>query len=380
MNNIIERVWNRNSMVTIEDLRGMTFQAEEAGHTFRIRGVDGAGNAVLLSGTPAGVMLRPDNTDVALDCSVADGCVEATLPAECYDVAGRFGITVYLTSDSQKTAIYAAVGSVSRTSSGNESPGTTASVVDLVNAIEAAIEQIPATDTALKAAMAPTYSTSGLYAVGSYAWYNGTLYRCTTAITSGETWTSGHWTAAAIGSDVCDLKSALEGMNPGAEKGYSSGGYINCAQSTIDRTVIVPSANYKYLVDSCLPGDMYLINASGAASAKPWTFIDSTGKRLTYYTSSGDWACNMQIVQAPANSAYLISNYLIADTPYPLAYKFSNSVFGKAKALDYTKAVSIPSGSDLNNCQTPGNYYVENATTAEQIDHIPEEISGRLTV
>ncbi|MBQ1779506.1 MAG: hypothetical protein IIZ93_15240, partial [Acidaminococcaceae bacterium] len=82
-------------------------------------------------------------------------------------------------------------------------------VVDLVNAIAAAVATIPASYTDLMAGMAPTYSTSGLYAVGSYAWYNGKLYRCTTAITSGETWTSGHWTLANLGSDLVDLKSAL---------------------------------------------------------------------------------------------------------------------------------------------------------------------------
>ena len=207
-NNVIRRVWNKNSLTNIEELRGMVFQAEEAGHTFEIRGVDGEGNAIALSGTPSGVMLRPDGTDVTLDCAVSDGVVTATLPAECYDVQGRFGLTVYLTSDGQKTAIYAAIGTAVHTSSGNVSPATTASVVDLINAIEAAIEQIPASDTNLKAAMAATYSTSAVYPVGSYAWYNGKLYKCITAITSGETWTSAHWTEAKLANDVSDLKSA----------------------------------------------------------------------------------------------------------------------------------------------------------------------------
>lgn len=218
MNNIIRRKWNRNSITNIEDLCGAIFQAEEAGHTFEISGVDSDGNTVALSGTPSGVMLRPDNTDVALDCAVSGGVVTATLPAECYDVQGRFGITIYLTSDEQKTAIYAAVGSVARTSSGNASPETTASVVDLINAIEAAIAEIPASDTNLKGALAPTYSTSAVYPVGSYAWYSGKLYRCTTAITTGETWTSAHWTEAKLGQDVCDLKSALQPLEDSTEK------------------------------------------------------------------------------------------------------------------------------------------------------------------
>ena len=47
-NNVIQRVWNKNRMVNIEDLRGMAFQAEAAGHTFEISGIDNAGNTVSL--------------------------------------------------------------------------------------------------------------------------------------------------------------------------------------------------------------------------------------------------------------------------------------------------------------------------------------------
>ena len=209
MNNIIKRKWNQNSMVIIEDLQGMAFQAESGGHTFQISGVDGEGNAVALSGTPAGVLLRADGQDVTLTCSVSGGVVSATLPANAYVVPGRFGLTIFLTSDGQKTAIYAAVGTVGKTSSGTVAPPAGSDVVTLVNAIAAAVATIPASYTDLMAGMAPTYSTSGLYAVGSYAWYSGKLYRCTTSITSGETWTSAHWTLANLGSDLVDLKSAF---------------------------------------------------------------------------------------------------------------------------------------------------------------------------
>lgn len=45
------------------------------------------------------------------------------------------------------------------------------------------------------------YSTTADYAVGDYCTKSGTVYRCTTAITGGETWTSGHWTADSDGYD-----------------------------------------------------------------------------------------------------------------------------------------------------------------------------------
>lgn len=210
MANIIKRVWNQNRMVQIEDLKGMTFQAEQAGHTFQISGIDDDGNTVALTGTPAGVLLRPDNTDVALTCSVSGGVVSATLPANCYDVPGRFGLTIFITSGSSKTAIYAAVGTVTRTSSGTVAPGTSQSVVDLINAINAAVNSIPASYSALLADIAPTYSDSALYSVGQYAWYDGDLKRCIVPITTAESYTAAHWMSAVLGQDVSDLKSAIE--------------------------------------------------------------------------------------------------------------------------------------------------------------------------
>lgn len=60
------------------------------------------------------------------------------------------------------------------------------------------------------ASMAPVYSTSATYAVGDYVTYNGQLYRCTTEIETAEAWTAAHWTAAAVATDVSNLKTALD--------------------------------------------------------------------------------------------------------------------------------------------------------------------------
>ena len=70
---------------------------------------------------------------------------------------------------------------------------------------------IPRGDTGEVNAMsiAQEYSSSATYAVGDYVFYNGALYRCITAITTAEAWTAAHWTAAVLGDDVSDLKSAL---------------------------------------------------------------------------------------------------------------------------------------------------------------------------
>ncbi len=216
MNNIIKRVWNQNRMVNIEDLSGMAFQAESGGHTFEISGVDDAGNAVPLSGTVAGVFRRADNADIALTGSASGGIISVTLTADCYAVPGRFGLTIFVTSNSQKVAIYAAVGTIAQTSGGAVAGDTPQDVVDLINAIEAAIAEIPASYTDIMAAIAPTYSSSALYTIGDYAWYNGALKRCIVPITTAETFTAAHWVDAVIGSDFCQISE--DGKNIADEK------------------------------------------------------------------------------------------------------------------------------------------------------------------
>ena len=57
--------------------------------------------------------------------------------------------------------------------------------------------------------LASTYSSSSTYSVGDYVYYNGSLYRCITAITTAEAWTAGHWAQVALANDVSDLKDDI---------------------------------------------------------------------------------------------------------------------------------------------------------------------------
>lgn len=329
-NNIIRRTWKQGGMVNIEDLRGSAFQAEDGGHTFLISGVDENGDALALSGTPAGVFLRADGQDVTLTCSVSDGVVSATLPANAYVVPGRVGITIFLTSEGQKTAIYAAVGSVATTSSGIVAPPAGSDVVDLVAAIQDAIALIPASDANLKAAMAPTYSTSAVYAVGSYAWYDGKLYRCTTAITSGETWTSAHWTLANLGSDVSDLKSAL------------GNGHYSITYNTRYPYVTVPVANKLYIVLKSITGTVTSVVVRGAVGETLTTEATLTLEQLPKIVSisgTGYDSIRVYFNLSAVNTGTLVADIFPAGSAYDtisnIALNNYFSIFEDAKRKNY---------------------------------------------
>lgn len=132
MNTVIKRAWNKNKLVKVEDLTGMTFQAESGGHTFEISGVDDTGAAVSLSGTVEARFLRADNAEIIISGTVSSGKASVTLSAACYAIPGRFLLTVYVTSGGQKVAVYAATGSVvatSGTAGGSIPPLVTDSII-----------------------------------------------------------------------------------------------------------------------------------------------------------------------------------------------------------------------------------------------------------
>lgn len=255
MNNIIKRVWNQNRMVNIEGLSGAAFQAEDGGHTFQISGIDDTGAAVAFSGTVAGVFRRPDNADIALTGSVSDGVASVTLTDDCYAVPGRFGLTIFVTSGGQKTAVYACIGTVANTSGGAVAGETPQDVVDLINDIAAAVATIPASYTDLMAAIAPTYSSEAVYAVGSYAWYNGILYRSKVPITTPESWTASHWTAVPLGEDLRNSLSFANG-NLGSEFTFRNSANL-VDKTTTTNTLVSPtgveSASDTYATSALVP-------------------------------------------------------------------------------------------------------------------------------
>ncbi len=302
-NNIIKRIWNQNRMVNIEDLCGMAFQAESGGHTFEISGVDDTGAAVPLSGTVAGVFRRPDNADIALTGAASGGVVSVTLTNDCYAVPGRFGLTVFITSGGQKTAVYAAVGTVAATNGGAVAGDTPQDVVDLINAIAAAVATIPASYTDLMTAIAPVYSSSAFYPLGAYSWYDGHLYRCTTPITTAETWTAAHWNEVALGDDV----SGLSFMGSTERLVWSGNGVnIHCATSPVSFTPVSGSQVWRYAVCDCEEGDAFTVTGTGGISPRLWCFVDSNNNILSNAGQSASLTDG--VVFAPAGAKKFIVN------------------------------------------------------------------------
>ena len=78
--------------------------------------------------------------------------------------------------------------------------------------------------------------TSQAYAVGDYCYYNGLLYRCNTAISIGETWTSSHWTAVDVMPELNNLKNDIGILAPQSDAGdftWTLGKTINVTTGSV---------------------------------------------------------------------------------------------------------------------------------------------------
>lgn len=328
MNNIIKRVWNQNRMVNIEDLSGMAFQAEDGGHTFEISGVNDAGETVELSGTVSGVFMRPDLADIAIVGSATDGVVSVTLPADCYAVNGRFALTIFVTSDSQKVAVYAAVGTVTRTSGGAVAGDTPQDVVDLINAINAAVATIPADYTDLMAAVAPTYSSSALYAKGAYAWYDGKLYKAVVDISTAESFMASHWNVAAIGNDVADLVGYLGAAIYRSEKHTATTTY---------NAIIKANGNVEASASSSAHLSIYPVDANKLYVLYGLSVrVTSTATALSAFSTSlfdGQTTLTGNTVIVPSTTANVATDYNVTFRPTADGYVYIYS-YGNYNALE----------------------------------------------
>ena len=72
-----------------------------------------------------------------------------------------------------------------------------------------AIENLNIGQKANLVLLAPAYRNDVTYPLGSFCVYSGTLYRCTTAITTAEEWTASHWTATNVGTELVTLADAI---------------------------------------------------------------------------------------------------------------------------------------------------------------------------
>lgn len=230
------------------------------------------GTPVDLTGVSVqGVFLPPQGDPIAITSGniVSGNVAEVVLPQACYNYDGQFTLAIKLVdSNNNVTGTVRIVdGMVDNThASGTVAP---TSAVPTYQEILSTYDAMIAATAAANGAIAATYSSSSTYAVGDYCIHDGGLYRCTTAITTGEAWTAAHWTAAKIGPDLAteaatraaadsDLKSAFvqsdllnhNALLEGYLLSYSTGEPVAMSGRYVSEYIPVIPGGYVYILRS----------------------------------------------------------------------------------------------------------------------------------
>lgn len=181
-------------------------------------------------------------------------------------------------------------------------------------------DAIAAAKTAVLNAMAPAYSNSATYAVGDYVNYNGSIYRCTTAITTAESWTSGHWTAVVLGADLASQVSDLKTQLNNYFDNHKSTNLWNYDTTIVGEiataTGIVNTSSTSYVTSDFIPisyGDTVFVCYKVKSSNTLTTFNASTGN-------------GGKIVFFDANKTYIAGKYA-TDWSNPLTVSYQNAAY-----------------------------------------------------
>lgn len=290
--------------VKVSYLDGNIFSADNDGNIVGVV-VYNNGQPATLTGSVSGNIIRPDGVTVAAIGTLSGNTASIVLPQDAYLVPGVVSIIIKNTVGTQTATLAVLVANVYQSSTDTiVDPGTILpSIADLIAAIDEAVSSIPADYSELLAEIAPDYSTSNTYNVGEYVWYDGGLYRCVSAISSGESWTAAHWESITICDDIWRMANAISNIRTPAGKNVfnhenlavgksinSSGNLVVAASATSTSTTdYMPiEAETHYIVSNDGENYWFLVVA----------FYDSSKQFISRVTSG------INNFTTPSNTAY----------------------------------------------------------------------------
>lgn len=138
--------------------------------------------------------------------------------------------------------------------------------------------------------IANDYSSNSTYAVGDYVFYGNILYRCTTAITTAENWTSAHWTQVKTTTDIETNATNISNLQTDVAQRFKvynlDGGLIGTNVSNAIKTLL--TTNPRPII---FFNNQYYYPSSGSGTLYYWDIDNadpSTGVLKTIYLNGNE--------------------------------------------------------------------------------------------
>jgi hypothetical protein len=361
---ILNRTVQLDAPISVESLHGVVFSKENKGHKFVITGIRG-GELQTFTGSVIARFLRANNTtirmgegaegELAACATIKDGKVVVSLARDCYNVPGRFQLTVFVTNEGETSCVYAAVGTVQRSEEGTIIDDGVA--LPSVDELQSMLNEIQQYETNI--ATAGAAQIAAVQAKGE------------------ETLDSIPDDYTALQGEVADLKSAFanypDGVNAvvGAKPlVFNNAGYY----STVDAgspVTFTASPNYVSCYVPTTEGDVITLDATGGTSTQRlYVWLDSSGNAIY---ASGKPAVNLsgkRTLTTPAGAVALAINNKIAVQASGYYAYIGSDVNTRLLAKQDVLSFDVAPTENSTNPVTSGGVFSANADTADRVQNM----------
>ena len=170
--------------------------------------------------------------------------------------------------------------------------------------------------------IAPVYNPEATYALGAYCTHDNTLYKCTTAITTAEAWTAGHWTAVSVGAVLASLESAvatnasdidaIEGTLEDIDEELDKVVHVNSAQTFTEQEKYQARQNIGAISYNEVEHKRFGVSGVGQSSPTLTRLYDAVGMTATPSTDVTEGSSDFD-KYAPFNRKKCVGNWTAGD-------------------------------------------------------------------
>lgn len=204
---------------------------------------------------------------------------------------------------------------------------------------------------------APTFLSSTSYAVGDYVYYQGSLYRCTTAHTG--TWVASHFTAVTIGSELKAKEASLQSEIDDVKSDLNEYGAISAVSMNGTFYPSTLTVNYE--------GNSATVSGTTTGGGFTHSTFYNNASSFPDGIEAGDTIQLSQIC-ADDNVRFRFAEYVdgTATVICDIAGTGTEQVKISEDATGCFIRLSFANGKTYNNTQT--NFYVFTSLTKQQIE------------
>lgn len=183
--------------------------------------------------------------------------------------------------------------------------------------------------------IAPAYSTAATYAIGDFCMHDNILYKCTTAISTPESWTASHWTQTSAGVALAQKVDKVSG------KGLSQNDFTNALKTKLDGIASGAEVNVQAdWAQTNTSADDYIKNKPVDATSSVGGLMSASDKAKLDGIAAGA-EVNVQSDWTETNTS---SDAYIKNKPT----NATSSTAGLMSAADKAKLDGIASGAEVN--------------------------------